>query len=51
MELYKYWINLYRDYRQFEVQVPYRDPNQGIQILTAQYGGENNVKVQFWGKA
>jgi len=49
--LYKYWINLYREYRQFEVLVPYKYPNEGIAVLTAQYGGRDNVKVEYWGEA
>jgi hypothetical protein len=48
--MYKYLINLFRDYRQFEVIVPYKYPNEGIAILTAQYGGSNNVRVDYRGE-
>ena len=51
MKQYKYLINLFRAYRQFEVVVPYEYPNEGIAILTAQYGGSNNVRVEFRGQA
>ena len=50
-QLYKYLIDLYREHRQFEVLVPYKYPNEGIAILTAQYGGKMNVKVQYRGSA
>lgn len=50
-KLYKYWVNLYREYRQFEVLVPYAYPNEGVAILTAQYGGKQNVTVQYNGEA
>lgn len=50
MKQYRYLINLYRVYRQFYVIVPYEYPNEGIAILTAQYGGRENVKVEYRGQ-
>ena len=50
-QLYRYQINLYRVYRIFDVCVPYRYPNEGIAILTAQYGGRENVRVEYRGQA
>ena len=50
-QLYKYRIYLIRDHRQFDVCVPYKYPNEGIAILTAQYGGKLNVRVEYRGQA
>ena len=51
MKQYKYLINLFRVHRQFEVIVPYEYPNEGVDILTAQYGGRDNVRVEYRGQA
>ena len=50
-KLYRYEVNLFRQYRKFEVCVPYRWPDDGIAILTAQYGGKDNVRITYWGEA
>ena len=49
--LYRYYINLFRVYKQFEVLVPYQYPADGIPILTAQYGGKDNVRIEYRGEA
>jgi len=50
-QLYRYQINLFRQYRIFDVYVPYKWPTDGVDILTAQYGGADNVRVQYRGKS
>lgn len=50
-DLYTYRIYLTRAYRQFDVVVPYKYPNEGIAVLTAQYGGRENCRVEYRGQA
>ena len=50
-KLYRYWVNLFNEHKQFEVLVPYAYPSDGVPILTAQYGGHKNVTVQYNGEA
>jgi hypothetical protein len=50
MKLYRYQIHLFRENRYYDVDVPYEFPNEGIAILTAQYGGKNNVRVEYRGR-
>lgn len=51
LDLYLYRIYLIKDYRQFDVAVPYKYPNEGIAVLTAQYGGKQNCRVEYRGRA
>lgn len=50
-DLYRYRVTLIRDYRQFDVIVPYKYPNEGRAVLTAQYGGPDNCRVEYRGTA
>ena len=50
-DLYRYRIDLFREHRQFDVIVPYKYPNEGRAVLTAQYGGRENCRVEYRGQA
>ena len=50
-QMYRYQINLFRVNKLFDVLVPYEYPADGVDILTAQYGGRENVRVTYRGQA
>lgn len=49
--MYRYTVTLTHTYKTFDVIVPYEYPNEGVDILTAQYGGPSNCKVEYRGRA